>query len=183
MATTQYQVFCRYLNENVNHVLANKSEKEWISKEVYENMTIEEKANVEVLVEKEKAVTEICIIRPEIKTGATSTDLAEASKYDNELYQLIVDQAKASNPKYDMIFLYDGVTSYTGEKGPNAGDNEPVVLYERMKRIKSDPWFLYSTHASLTSAMNKAKELVNIFGKTGVKVGKVVPLEQYIEIV
>jgi hypothetical protein len=31
--------------------------------------------------------------------------------------------------------------------------------------------------------MIKAKELVNILGKENVKIGKVVPLEQYVEIV
>ena len=59
----------------------------------------------------------------------------------------------------------------------------PYLYYDNMKRIKLDPWFLYSTHASLNSAMTKAKELVNILGKDAVKIGKVIPLDQYIEIV
>ena len=89
-----------------------------------------------------------------------------------------------------MIFMYDGIAyaeSRTGKADYNPPDNDakqmPYIYYDRMKRIKLDPWFLYSTHSSLTSAMIKAKELVNIFGKEAVKIGKVVSLEHYIEIV
>ena len=33
MAATQYQVFCRYLNENVNKIVSNTSTAEWVSAE------------------------------------------------------------------------------------------------------------------------------------------------------
>ena len=89
-----------------------------------------------------------------------------------------------------MVFIYDGIAygeSRTGNADYNAPNNDkkqiPYVYYDKMKRIKVDPWFLFSTHASLNSAMAKARELVNILGKDAVKIGKVVPLDQYIEIV
>ena len=65
----------------------------------------------------------------------------------------------------------------------NDGKQVPYVYYDRMKRVKFDAWFLYSTHTSLNSAMTKAREMANILGKDSVKIGKVVPLEHYIEIV
>ena len=107
-----------------------------------------------------------------------------------ELYEYIIKETAANNPKYDMVFMYDGIAyaeSRTGKADynpPNDDDKQvPYVYYDRMKRVKLDPWFLFSTHASLNSAMIKARELVNILGKDSVKIGKVVPLDQYIEIV
>jgi hypothetical protein len=89
-----------------------------------------------------------------------------------------------------MVFVYDGLAygeSRTGRADYNPSNSDekqiPYVYYDRMKRIQVDPWFLFSTHSSLNSAMIKAKELVNILGKENVKIGKVVPLEQYVEIV
>ena len=56
-------------------------------------------------------------------------------------------------------------------------------MYERMERLKVSPWFYICTCNSLITAMNKARELVDIYGKDAVKIGKIVPLDQYIEIV
>ena len=33
MAVTQYQIFCRYLNENVNRALTNQTTVEWVGAE------------------------------------------------------------------------------------------------------------------------------------------------------
>lgn len=196
MAATQYQVFCRYLNTNVNHCLTNKTVQDWMSIDEYNSIAskaeegdadaINKKAEIDKKVKEGKLVVEILQIRPEhiIKKSA---DQKEASQLDTDLYQIVIDESVATNPKYDMVFLYDGVTSVTGELPINADNNdtsnEPIVLYEKMKRIKSDPWFLYSTHASLQSAMAKARELVNLLGKDSVQIGKVVELDQFIEIV
>jgi hypothetical protein len=59
----------------------------------------------------------------------------------------------------------------------------PNAVYERMERLKMDPWFLMTTCGSLKAAMTKAEQLIDIYGKDAVKIGKVVPLDQYIEIV
>ena len=86
-----------------------------------------------------------------------------------------------------MVFMYDGIGSVTGEAMVNAPSNNPLskpyLHYERMKRIRLDPWFLYSSHGSLRSAMSRANQLINIMGRDAVKIGKVVSLDQYIEIV
>lgn len=146
------------------------------------------------LLDKEKIVEEYCIVEPadSLQPSDPNGTLArKKAERDMELYQYVIDEAHVDNPKYDMVFMYDGIAKAESRTGtvdynpPRTGDTRqiPYVYYERMKRIKLDPWFLHSTHASLTSAMTRARELVNILGSDGVKIGKVVPLEQYIEIV
>lgn len=258
MATTQYQIFVRYLNEDINKTLTNKTEIEWISaesiqmykkaytdsytvkmdndttavsrtgKEIYEiiynemNNSISESSarrldeysivlqniyndcdkylNILDNIEKKKAVTEYCMIRPvDSCTNDTTGSMNKAAKLvDQILYDYIIDESYAANPKYDMVFMYDGLAQTDEQpidilniKEPTADVNPPqndatevpYLYYERMKRIQMDPWFFFSIHNSLASAMAKAKTLVNILGKNAVKIGKVVPLDQYIEIV
>jgi hypothetical protein len=138
MATTQYQIFCRYLNEAVGVILTNQSKADYES---------------------------LCIIETD---GSSETNLKH--------YETIIEQSTHTNPKYDMVFMYDGL-----EKVEE--DNINYLYFDKMKRVKLDPWFLFSSHASLESAMIKARSLVNTLGKEAVKIGKVVPLDQYIEIV
>jgi len=226
MATTQYEIFCRYLNENINRALTNRTESEWISAEEYEVLEASYKTNQEVYenlkadiiagtikinalsvvqlniytqckryeavqkqIEEGKAVIEYAYIRPaDAFTGDVSGTLKKtAALLDQEKYQIVIDQSQAGNPKYDMVFMYDGIASITGEGILNAPTSniagKPYLHYERMKRIKLDPWFLYSSHGSLRSAMTRANQLINIMGKDAVKIGKVVALDQYIEIV
>lgn len=57
------------------------------------------------------------------------------------------------------------------------------AVYEGMERLKAQPWFLVATCNSLRAAMTKVEQLIDIYGKDAVKLGKVVPLDQYIEIV
>ena len=226
MAATQYQIFCRYLNENINRALTNQTATEWINAEEYEtlkssyttNKTIYEtmktdiatgkiKANALPLIQfniytqckryekiqeqiaEKKAVVEQAYIRP-MDGFINDTNGAfkkAAALLDQENYQIIIDETKASNPKYDMVFMYDGIGNITGEGMVNPPTNnsqsKPYLHYERMKRIKLDPWFLYSSHGSLRSAMSRANQLINIMGRDAVKIGKVVSLDQYIEIV
>ena len=226
MAATQYQIFCRYLNENINRALTNQTVTDWVNAEDYEvlelsyntNKTVYEtmkadiiagtiKANALPLIQfniytqckryekiqeqvvEGKAVIEYAYIRPlDGFTGDTSGALKKAAALlDQDKYQIVIDESKANNPKYDMVFMYDGIGSVTGESminGPvGSAQSKPYLHYERMKRIKLDPWFLYSSHGSLRSAMSRANQLINIMGRDAVKIGKVVSLDQYIEIV
>lgn len=243
---TQYQIFCRYLNETVNRTLTNQTKSEWISasefktlkeyyninKDAYDKLcddlrhgikrksqfTVEE-LNIynsclkyTTLLDaqlKNRLAVEYAMIRPvDSLTDDKNGSLKKLdSALNQQLNELIVDQSHPNNPKYDMVFMYDGIAR-TNEQpltptnsinpGPIVMNESPVadvhppkddkkeipyLYYDNMKRIKLDPWFLYSTHASLNSAMTKAKELVNILGKDAVKIGKVIPLDQYIEIV
>lgn len=244
MAVTQYQIFCRYLNENVNRPLTNQTKIDWINAEEINELNkfyAENQAEYEEIIklllqpgyayekgipnvpidgvlrlsqlsvqqlniytegkrydeiqdklEKKKIAVEHCILEPADSLYSDSNNSKKRAQMarDLELYQYVIEETAATNPKYDMVFIYDGIAyaeSRTGKADYNPAPDDdkqvPYVYYEKMKRIKLDPWFLFSTHASLNSAMVKARELVNILGKDAVKIGKVVPLDQYIEIV
>lgn len=229
MAVTQYQVFCRYLNEAVNRPLTNNQDIGWIgaeelskleegfrenqsaynsiknrilSGEIKENqLSLQELViyedgkkyeNIMDKVEKNQTVLEHCILEPSdsLYNDTNYSKKKAQMQRDLDLYEYVIEENAATNPKFDMVFVYDGVAygeSRTGKSDYNPAPNDdkqvPYVYYDRMKRIQIDPWFLFSTHSSLNSAMIKAKELVNILGKESVKIGKIVPLEQYIEIV
>lgn len=135
-------------------------------------------------------VQEWCDIRSydSLNMDINGTKKKAAKALDKQKSQIIVDSSLATNPKYDMIFMYDGIARKVSEiidHNPPQQDTKeaPEIYYERMKRIKLDPWFLHSTYASLRAVMLKAEELVSFLGKDAVKIGKVVPLDQYIEIV
>lgn len=229
MAVTQYQIFCRYLNEAVNRPLTNNQDIGWIGAEelskleeshrenqatynniknrilsgeikenqlslqelvIYENGKKYE--SIMDRVEKNQIVLEHCILEPSdsLYDDTNFSKKKAQMQRDLDLYEYVIEENAATNPKFDMVFVYDGVAygeSRTGKSDYNPAPDDdkqiPYVYYDRMKRIQFDPWFLFSSHASLNSAMIKAKELVNILGKENVKIGKVVPLEQYVEIV
>lgn len=140
---------------------------------------------------------EICQIQPYVWTNQTTpqaSKLARQHKSDCDLsnWGIIIDQISVNNPKYDMIFMYDGIFRYDNdpncdatyhEQSPGCEHQKPYIYADRMKRISFDIWFLHSVHGSLASAMAKANSLVNIVGKDSIKIGKVVPLDKYIEIV
>lgn len=179
MAATQYQIFCKYYHASVNKIVNNLDKTQWVQAEDNPNRNNFSTA-------KSIPGIENCWIRPE--DGLNGSDgRKRAAKLDNQFNEIITDETNASNPKYDMVFIYDGITSVTGsEKINTSGSNNaspPIVYYERMKRISVTPWFLYATCASLNAAMTKATELVGIIGKENVIIGKVVSLDQYIEIV
>ena len=236
MAATQYQLFVRYLNENIGKPLTNKTSVEWISaeelvelKEFYKTnstkyTTIKNDLISGVIKESALTLLELNIYqqcnrylditkRLQDNDGSIVNELCEIRSYDSlysdsngqkkkaakqldlEMYQNVIDESIASNPKYDMIFMYDGIAhitfpGYDGDptkidKNPPTSDVKvaPEIYYERFKRIKLDPWFLHSTYTSLRTVMSKAEELVSFLGKDAVKIGKVVPLDQYIEII
>lgn len=104
--------------------------------------------------------------------------------------QIITNESRPSNPKYDMIFMYQGLGKEEADKAvynenPTNSNAQitPYVYYDDMKRVTLSPWFFYSQYASLKAAMLKAAELANVMGTDGVLIGKDVALEQYIEIV
>lgn len=179
MASTQYQIFCKYYHSSVNKIVNNLTKVKWVQAEDNPNRNSYNTAE-------SKPGIENCWIRPE--NGNESDDWKKkAVMLDNRFNKIITDETNANNPKYDMVFIYDGVTSVTGpNKIDTDGDDNatpPIVYYERMKRMEVTPWFLYATCASLNAAMTKASELVSIIGKENVMIGKVVALDQYIEIV
>lgn len=228
MAVTQYQIFCRYLNETVNRALTNHTNIEWIGAEEKTKLEADYAANeaeylalkadivsgkIKIInlsvpelkiynigqkyeemqdkTAKDKMSVENCIIEPEnsFYNDVNGALRKKQAQIDLDNYEIITEETSANNPKYDMVFIYDGMAYAEGDIADRNGDpanqskQTPYLYYDRMKRLQLDPWFLYSTHASLNSAMAKAKELANLLGKDAVKIGKIVPLDQYIDIV
>ena len=275
MASTQYQIFCRYLNEDIGKIVSNTSTKEWVSaEEWYEckvayNATSSSQVNAktitndspntgvpagstyrllydalvakmntssgnrlryESLTTEEKLVYDLCtrykeiikkvgngecviehaMIRPndELYNDNNNTLLKAAKALDSKLHDVIFNQISKDNDKYNMMFTYKGmvqteeqITYYqlgnsfkqhgniAGPPIPAFNPNQsstaevPSTIYEGMERLKLDPWFLITTCNSLKAAMTKAEQLIKIYGKEAVKIGKVVPLDQYIDIV
>lgn len=183
MAATKYEIFCKYYHSSVNKVVNNITPTKWVHAEESGNAP----RNVNGV--KSKPGVENCWVRPEdgLYQDQTGAKRRAAVEVDNNLYSLMTSELNHENPKYDMIFVYDGVTSTKGEEKRNKEQNDkssaPLVYYERMRRLDMTPWFLYATCASLNAAMTKAGELVNLIGKENVIIGKVVSLDQYIEIV
>ncbi len=71
---------------------------------------------------------------------------------------------------YEIPAHYEDVAEY------------PYVIRDTYERIEQSPWFILSTHASLTSALEKAKAIVKSVGIENVKLVKVVPTDQFIKI-
>ena len=112
--------------------------------------------------------------------------ISSNSNDNTDIYQkLIIDSSTIQNPKYDMIFVWDGLGYYTSQQVDKNGHVESQVqlYYDKMKRISFRPWFFHSVYHSLTAIMTTAQKLVDLFGKDHVMMGKEVNLKQYIEIV
>ncbi len=258
MSVTQYQIFCRYFNGDLNRSVTNETPCEWVSKsedaalKLYCNNTanqamfkdldehlrgvaadgvirrrkdfsleenecykmFERRKELEVLKKKGLLAYEIVQIEPMdhmYSTSADSQHRMKKAKLQRDLahWETISKETDIANPKYDMIFMYNGLAQ---TKGPICNGNtmiedygqfdgqttsniyclnpiqkdphqQPYIYYDNMKRVSLDIWFEHSVHASLTSAMNKVRELINIVGKRNIKVGKVVPLDKYVQIV
>lgn len=228
MAATKYEIYCRYFNGNINKCVTNQTRSQWVSTETYEDLeqfyeknksayetlkarlvnhnkichvedfTLEERNIYDKcsLYESYQEADRVGLFSPEI-CKIESSDIRGKSYLEN--LDTIIEQTDMKNPKYDMIFIYNGLSRVTGDPYidpnddnhgqitlPNGNTRSPeqsYIYYDTMKRIDSEVWFLHSVHGSLNSAMTKANELINIMGKQSVKIGKVVPLDKYIEIV
>ena len=207
MSDTKYQIFCRYYHSRSNVSVTNMTEVEWKQAETVH--THSGTGEMQPLTSSIKSVpgVENMWIRHEDDFQTTEQDSARrtsaiarmhknAKALDRALNTIIADETHSDNPKYDMIFVYTGFSPCVGPKRQNTatssgGDvvdkdesDNPQVYYERMQRIDiKAPWFLYATCASLQAAMTKAEDIIRIMGTSNVMIGKVVDLEEYIEIV
>jgi hypothetical protein len=157
MASTKYELLCRYYNVDMKMPITNLAKETWIS----------------------------CF--DEVPSNAQST-VKETFKFalnntgsnEREIQDLLIYGNNSSNPKFNMFFMYNSRDFMYSTSGTNA---YPYMLMDKMERVVLSPWFVHSTHASLASVMTKAKALANLIGHENIKIGKVVPLDQYIEII
>ena len=184
---TTYTVFMHYYNENVGKAVTNTNNCRWYSALTtsYKNKSLGGKyLDVtdldQSLVERDKEILEIIHISNDVITTGETTD-------DYEKY--ILQSTRFDNPKYDMLFVYEGLGyfNYKDQKNIQPSDvafsQETQLYFDKMKRVYIRPWFFHSTYHSLRAAMTKAESLVNLFGKENVLIGKEVDLTQYIDIV
>lgn len=156
MAATKYEVLYRYYNVDMKMSITNIVNETWIS--CFDEVPTKGNYSVETF--------EFCKQADPIQ--------------EREIQDLLIYGNNSSNPKFNMFFMYKARDFMYSNKNTN---EFPYVLMDRMERVPLSPWFVHSTHASLKSAMTKARVLANLVGHSNIKIGKVVPLEQYIEIV
>lgn len=183
---TTYTVFMHYYNDSIGKAVSNASQCKWHSAldKTYKGKYLDDKY-IDItdldptLIAKDQETVEIIHISNEI------TDTAETTG-DYEKY--ILETTRVDNPKYDMLFVYEGLGyfNYRDQKGATTtGDyaQKTQLYFDKMKRVHIKPWFFHSTYHSLRAAMSKAETLVDLYGKENILVGKEVDLTQYIDIV
>lgn len=156
MATTKYEVFCRYYNVDMKMPIINDAVESWVS--CFEEKELPSKGYI-------KETFEFC----------TEQNIIQEKKAQD----LLIYGNNSQNPKFNMFFIYKSRDIMYSNK--ETGEI-PYVLMNCMERMTLSPWFVHSTHASLNSAMVKVRALANIIGHENVRLGKVVSLDQYIEI-
>lgn len=162
MAATKYQVMFRYVNPSTGVAITNN------------------------LSSKYEETFDIYTDRHRINTGTDPDKLEEEQRRD----EMVIFGNHANNPKYDMVFAYNGThkilhKAWVGNKWveqTGVPKGYPYVVKDDYVRIPMSPWCLSSCYGSLEAALEKCKTLVDMLGMTNVKLIKVVPFDQFIRI-
>jgi len=88
----------------------------------------------------------------------------------------ILEQENSENPKYDMLFMYNGVFEINSFITSSV-TAQHTVMSEKFERCKGEAWFMASLHTSLKSALRAAEPIAKAMGKANVRVVKNVPLD------
>ena len=181
---TTYTIFMHYYNDAIGQAVTNQTPCKWYpcltealeydNTQTYDHTYLKLSDMDENKIKKNEEALEILYMSSNNPTTSTNT-----SKYE----ELVVSSSTILNNKYDMIFIYDGLGYFTNDEDPSDVDHYNQLYFDKMKRINIRPWFFHSTYHSLNAAMSKAKELVDLFGKDHILIGKEVALDQYIDIV
>lgn len=162
MGATKYQVMYRYINPATNVAITNDMSNEYIE------------------------AFDIHTDRHKIRAGSQQEILDAEEERD----EMVLFGNNASNPKYNMIFVYGGTKKYPHFKWSGGKNIEqsgvpggyPYVIKDFYVRIPMSPWFLSSCYGSLDAAVEKCRALVDMIGIENVKLVKVVPFDQRIKI-
>lgn len=195
---TKYKVYTRYYNVNTGKCITNTTSKNFIPCSEWRAI----KEDGSYVNDKYKRVSGI-LNSYEIKQSdlndnntyeifdfhmtAQSRDDANANlqqiKTEEDVFfkqytDTFIEENNPANDKFDMVFYYTGVSMI------NATTNKyPYVLCDQFAKVNGSPWFEYAIYDSLESAMNQVKILANKIGRDNVKLGKVVPIENYLKLV
>lgn len=106
--------------------------------------------------------------KPEKRSGNNASPERCVSDKNNSCTKVVITPSHIET--YTIPAHYEEVADY------------PYVICDTYERIEQSPWFILSTHSSLTSALEKTKAIVKSVGIENVKLIKVVPTEQFIKI-
>ena len=120
MATTKYEVLCRYYNMDMKMPITNIVNETWVS-----------------------------FFEDTIPKGSYSKETFEFCKQsdpiqERKIQDLLIYGNNSSNPKFNMFFMYNSRDFMYSNKGT---DDFPYVLVDRMEKVPLSPWFIHSTHA------------------------------------
>ena len=160
MAATQYQLFCRCINTVTNKAITNKEIRKWVS--IFDQARTPDVDNEDLY------------IKETLKFNINGNPNEESMMQEE-----IINGAKITNIKYNLLFVYSGCDIYYA----NGNTGDTYVLTDKFERTFMTPWFIHSTHSSLNSVMEKAQALASKIGHDNIMLGKVVSLDQYIDIV
>ena len=189
---TVYDIFMHYYNDDISQAVTNVTEAEWYpcltTIEQYEanhGNNVNNGAYINIDYATEHYGERIKKDKESIEFIYMSTNEKPTPSENTEAYEkYITNSMKITNPKYDMIFVWDGLGIIEGASH-GSGSNVIVdqLYFDKMKRLKFKPWFFHSKYHSLKAAMTRAEQLIDLFGKEHIMIGKEVDLTQYIEIV
>lgn len=165
MAATKYMILYRYVSEVTNLPITNQTDQDY---------------------------DETFIFYSECHKMYSGNAEKEVEAFE-EQQQELSDAVDVSNPKYNMMFAYDGTKKYAHQKidgtpctvcpRDRMRHRDPYCVKDSYKRINGSPWLVNSTFGSLDAAIEKAKKLIAMIGKENVKLIKVVAFDQFIKIV
>jgi hypothetical protein len=165
MAATKYQIFYRYINPNTGNPITNDS-------------TIEYKETFKFYTDDHKIVT-----------GTETEQFEEEQERD----QLMIDGNSANNDKNDMFFVYSGTVKIYHEKYLGSGnwktmsgipDGYPYIIKDTYTKVPfNSPWLRGPIYGSLQAALEKCRIIATSIGIENVKLVKIVPYGQKIDIV
>lgn len=129
------------------------------------------------------------IIGYNFSSAILSKTNARPDRWTSRTVSLAIKEAQYNTIKanggeaYSRAFLRPGhVETYTIPAHYEEVAELPYAVCDTYERIEQTPWFILSTHSSLTSALEKARAVVKSVGIDNVKVIKVVPTEQFVKI-
>lgn len=172
---TKYNIYVRYYNDSIGKCVTNTTDCKWYGcteteyNERFLGHYITHSDMDQDKLKREKETLETLFISREETTTEEDINI-----YD----ELITEASTVMNPKYDMIFIWEGLGYYKDEE---VEINQ--IYFDKMKRVYFRPWFFHSTSSSLKYSLEKVEELIDLFGKENVMLVKEVPLDQYVDIV
>lgn len=181
---TTYEIYMHYFNDAIGKCVTNVTDCQWYPCEtkLVEYDKSKYKGQDDYLTSDKMDQTKLKNEKEALETCYISGDNKDSERDINVYEDLVINNSYINNPKYDMIFIWDGLGFFDGPTDPTHKVHNQLY-FDKMKRVTFRPWFFHSTYHSLKAALDKAEKLVDMFGQENVMVCKNVALDKYIDIV